>query len=680
MSKEEVVVVEEPRENEACEYELEEIAEGFWFGKWYPCKVVKIRGGGMVDVVWGDGTETRRIPVRNLRKVAEVVREPVDEADVPVHVEDDEGEKPPLAATILLPLGPAPLRYFAVVLAWAAAIFLLICMTKPPESYTEGFWAATIISLTAATFLTCSELGAAKQTKKLKKLSYQHADGKRVGRLLLLKEQTRARTRHAMNDIVNTLKEKAFNVLHNNELLSKTESCTKGCLSNNTADVILSGSESVIEWGSRWKRLNATMHDSHGDGLTVRFGVNMRKLYFYLEPGYLNGASYGATPKPVLEGQREWAVIAQRNPASWRFKALPLRLRQIEARLANMFSADPDDLTLLVNANAATSTILKSLPWQVGDRFFTFNVDYDATHLAAKFLERHYGVEHLIMDISLPVSDIDLCSQLHQFLKKIKDASEPLPNLANICHVTSKTAYVFPVKELTEIFHAYGVSVMVDGAQAAGQIEVNISTIGADWYYGTVHKWMYSCPGVGFLVTQPHKQRCTFPLTVSYFDGGGYNEEFSYQGLQDFSNWMSVVDGLDFVDEICGGWDNVRSYCHSQARACAELLSKMWRTTPLQPSPAHYASMPILPLPNGAAHTNARDPIKVMGYLSVKHGITAFALIAEINGTPTLCIRCTCQIYTDISDWETLGNAILSLQGDYSSLNVLKGMSPDLLT
>eukprot|EP01064_Diplonema_japonicum_P030073 TRINITY_DN5002_c2_g1_i2.p1 TRINITY_DN5002_c2_g1~~TRINITY_DN5002_c2_g1_i2.p1 ORF type:complete len:694 (+),score=85.10 TRINITY_DN5002_c2_g1_i2:23-2083(+) len=685
-----------------ADLEIGEYAEGFWFGRWYPCKILKIRDAylpgvegvqeqygkerekvnQLMDVQWADGTETRKVPRLQLRKVTmRGSNEPV-ETDSPKGHREILVEDVPTTAVVVLPMGPPTLRVVALMFAWCSGIvYTALMFVTPPDESTVAFWISCGSILVSCVLFTLSELAARKLEKKLKKNAYEHPSSHRVNKLLLTKERTRAKTRHAMQDIVNTVREEAFNLIHNNPALSKVEACFKSSMHNNTADILLEGSESNVEWLTRWKPIGGTMHDSYGEPLKVCFGVNMRKLYFHLKSGYLNGSSYGATPKPVLEGQRQWATLVQKNPADWRFKALPLRKNQAEARIAEFINADPDDTALMVNANEATATILKSLPWQVGDRFMIFSCDYDATKLAGEFLERHHGVELYVMDVKLPISDIELCGQLHSVLKTMKDNHEPLPILANFCHVTSKTAYIFPATKLTQIFHAFGISVMIDGAQATGHLNVNCSEINADWYYGTVHKWMYSCPGVAFLITQPHKQRCTFPLTVSYFDGEGYNSEFAYQGLRDVSAWMSAIDGFDFVETVCGGWDAVRGYCHEQARRCVEILGELWGTKPFQQDQAHYGSLPIMPLPNGENHADQRDAVKTMGYLSVKHGITAFAVIVNISGTPTLCIRCTCQIYTQDSDWISLGNAVLNLEGNYSSLNVIKELSiPALLT
>lgn len=229
---------------------------------------------------------------------------------------------------------------------------------------------------------------------------------------------------------------------------------------------------------------------------------------------------------------------------------------------------------------------------------------------------------------------------------------------------------------------------IVDGAQAAGQLKgLSVRNVAADWYVGTAHKWMYSCPGVGFLVTQPHKHQCTFPLTVSYNDGAGYESEFAYYGLQDWSIWLSAIDGLDFVDKVCGGWDAVFSYRSAQVQCVIDVFRAEWShlSGPTWLSDWHlpvqgegrYGSMPLMPLPwTSSENAIAKDAAKVMGYL-LSSRITAFVLVVPVRGLDgqshsTLCIRCSCQIYTHEGDWRRLAKRIAELRGEYSNLTVLK--------
>eukprot|EP01060_Flectonema_neradi_P029788 TRINITY_DN419_c3_g1_i3.p1 TRINITY_DN419_c3_g1~~TRINITY_DN419_c3_g1_i3.p1 ORF type:complete len:587 (+),score=110.28 TRINITY_DN419_c3_g1_i3:86-1762(+) len=496
----------------------------------------------------------------------------------------------------------------------------------------------------------------------------------RVTELVKRKAAYHADQRVAMEDIIDTATEKIFDAIHGNSMLNYGEAKVKQVFYDATGDTI-GALESNVAWGTRWKKLGKTMPCTRlqNQELEVKFGKNMRLLYFDLDEGFLNAASYGATPKPVMEARAQWDLANQKNPVMWRFKALPIRLRQAEQRLAEVIGSDPSDTKIVINANYATSVVLKSLPWEVGDRMLIFSCDYDATKNATEWLKREKGVEILEvpMDLTKLRTDDNIIKAVRDYLEKLKRHDPPLPKLANFCHVTSKTAWIFPAKRLCELFHSYGISVMIDGAQAAGHLDINVAQIGADWYLGTVHKWLYSCQGVAFIVTQPHKHKCTHPLTVSYFDGSGYLKEFSYYGLQDFSTWCATIDALDFINNVCGGMNVIRQYCRDQAQKCVALLSEAWGTKPLQGSVEYYGNMPIMPLPNGGG-ADGFTAGKVMGYLMTRHNITAFLLVTDILDVPTLCVRCSCQIYTDMEDWTRLARAVNQLGGNYGALKVLK--------
>uniref|UniRef100_A0A7S1IC17 C2 domain-containing protein n=1 Tax=Eutreptiella gymnastica TaxID=73025 RepID=A0A7S1IC17_9EUGL len=399
----------------------------------------------------------------------------------------------------------------------------------------------------------------------------------------------------------------------------------------------------------------------------VQFGHAMRQKYFLLDDTrvFLNAASYGATPLPVLEARRQWEQVSQKDPVLFRFKALTIRLEQARKVLAKAINADPDDLTIHVNANQAFATVLKDFAWEAGDTILMMNLDYQASHLAFQWLKDRHGVGTIEMFIQLPTTDEQVLQTLTETLELHKGH---LPRLANFCHVTSASAWQFPVTEMVKICHSYGVPVSIDGAQAPGHLELSISSIGADFYVGTAHKWMYTCQGVAFLVTAPYVQSTISPLVISYFQGRSHQKEFSYQGLQDFSGWISILQAAEFVEHVCGGWPAVRAYNRQLAAQAVALLEQKWGTKPIQPQ---INSLPIVPLPNGQ-NPGKMDAAKVMAYLLIKHKITAMLVKINLAGVPTLCVRLTCQIFLEVSDFEKLANAVLELKGNYSGGNVGK--------
>ena len=80
-------------------------------------------------------------------------------------------------------------------------------------------------------------------------------------------------------------------------------------------------------------------------------------------------------------------------------------------------------------------------------------------------------------------------------------SAAPHIKFALLDHITSPTAVVLPIARLCAICRAHGVRVMVDGAHAPGNMlpNLDIPSIGADWYTGNLHKWCFTPKGSAFL-------------------------------------------------------------------------------------------------------------------------------------------------------------------------------------
>src|SRR5210317_655859 len=65
-------------------------------------------------------------------------------------------------------------------------------------------------------------------------------------------------------------------------------------------------------------------------------------------------------------------------------------------------------------------------------------------------------------------------------------------------HLSNVTGAILPIKEITELAHAKGIIVVVDGCQGAPHLKIDVQDLDCDFYAISCHK-MYGPTGLGIL-------------------------------------------------------------------------------------------------------------------------------------------------------------------------------------
>jgi cysteine desulfurase/selenocysteine lyase len=74
----------------------------------------------------------------------------------------------------------------------------------------------------------------------------------------------------------------------------------------------------------------------------------------------------------------------------------------------------------------------------------------------------------------------------------------PKTKLVAVSHLSNALGTINPIKQITRIAHDRGIPVLVDGAQAAPRMPVDVQDLDCDFYAVSGHK-MYAPTGIGFL-------------------------------------------------------------------------------------------------------------------------------------------------------------------------------------
>lgn len=150
-----------------------------------------------------------------------------------------------------------------------------------------------------------------------------------------------------------------------------------------------------------------------------------------------------------------------------------------------------------------------------------------------------------------------------------------------VTHVSNVLGTINPVKRIVDIAHQRGVPVLVDGAQSAPHMKIDVQDIGCDFFAFSGHK-IYGPTGVGVLYGKedlldklpPYQGGGEMIQNVS-FEKTTFNElPYKFEaGTPDYVGTNSLAKALGYVSAI--GMDNIFAYEHELTRYATEQLSNI---------------------------------------------------------------------------------------------------------
>ena len=149
-------------------------------------------------------------------------------------------------------------------------------------------------------------------------------------------------------------------------------------------------------------------------------------------------------------------------------------------------------------------------------------------------------------------------------------------------HVSNALGTVLPVREITQLAHARGAVVLIDGAQAVPHQRVDLKALDCDFYAFSAHK-MYGPTGIGALIGRESLLEAMPPwqgggdmiLTVS-FEKTTFNVlPFKFEaGTPNISGAVGMAAAIDYIDSL--GIDRI----HAHEQRLLELATRKLEAVP----------------------------------------------------------------------------------------------------
>lgn len=161
--------------------------------------------------------------------------------------------------------------------------------------------------------------------------------------------------------------------------------------------------------------------------------------------------------------------------------------------------------------------------------------------------------------IGSKVKFIDLDSNYHVTIENVKKAITPNTKIIALAQVTNVIGDLRPIKEICKLAHENNIFVVVDAAQSAPHIKIDVQDLDCDFLVFSAHK-MLGPTGVGVLYGKKELLESIEPINL----GGGMNESFDDSksiflkelplrleaGTQNISGVIAFGEAIKYINKI----------------------------------------------------------------------------------------------------------------------------------
>jgi selenocysteine lyase/cysteine desulfurase len=221
--------------------------------------------------------------------------------------------------------------------------------------------------------------------------------------------------------------------------------------------------------------------------------------------------------------------------------------KDLKGALSGLLGGDPEGWVFPRNTTEGMSFVAHGLELEPGHEIVTTDHEHIGGMSAWELLAARRGA--VLTRVRLPVPAESSRTLFEAIMGAVTDATR----VVSVSHVTFTTGTVLPVADLSRALRERGVVLVVDGAHPPGMLQMDLTTLGGDFYASSPHKWLLAPQGTGLLHVTGEWQERLWPTLAS----GGWDDtslgahRFNHLGTFDESRMAGLLAAVHF-HEILG--------------------------------------------------------------------------------------------------------------------------------
>ncbi len=372
--------------------------------------------------------------------------------------------------------------------------------------------------------------------------------------------------------------------------------------------------------------------------MAVRGDFDLKPDYINLENGY-----YCFMPKQTMEHLIEHIRNVNYEGSYYMRTVQRENKKKVADKVAEIVACSAEEVAITRNTTESLDLIIGGMHWNAGDEAVMAEQDYGAMLNHFKFIERRFGTVNKLVSIPNHPQDDEEIVDLYA------SAITNKTRLLMVCHMINITGQVLPIRKISDMAHARGVEVMVDGAHAYSHIDFNMKDLDCDYYGTSLHKWLSAPLGSGMLYVRKEKIDGVWPLLAEGELEPNDISRLNHIGTHPVHTDLAILDAIEYQNTIGLGRKEAR----------LKYLQHYW-TSQLRGLPRIAVNTPAEMTRHGGIGNvgiEGIEPADLANRLMKEYQIFTVA----INRPGVRGLRITPNIYTTTAELDSLVHAIKEL-------------------
>jgi cysteine desulfurase/selenocysteine lyase len=286
-----------------------------------------------------------------------------------------------------------------------------------------------------------------------------------------------------------------------------------------------------------------------------------------------------------------------------------------------------------------------------GDRILVSGLEHHSNIVPWQMLCAATGAELDVVDIT-DEGDVPL--------ERVEEKLGPRTKLVAMAHASNALGTVLPIRAIADRAHAVGARLLVDGAQAAPHLPVDVRSLGADFYAFSGHK-VYGPTGVGVL----WGKRELLESMPPYQGGGDMIRSVTFAkttyadvpakfeaGTPDISGVIGLGAALEYIERL--GREEIAAREHELLAYGTDVLESIRGVKLIGTAPSKIG---VLSFTMSGAHPHDIGTIVDAEGVAIRTGHHCTQPVMERLGIPATA-RASLGVYNTREDLDVLGRAL----------------------